>query len=119
MMIPIPGWRGFDDEPLDDAWNKWGLGVVVPSLLALFGVSRMILRVAVLYGPRRTSLTLTGWDAIAFGAGWVGVAIFLHAHYHWNLSRSLRAYADLGKIFGIILGMLAIGFVIVRSVSLI
>ena len=117
MMIHIPGWWGFDDEPLDDAWNKWGLGVVVPSLIALFGVSRMILRVAVLYGPRRTSLTLTGWDAIAFGASLIGVAIFMHAHYHWNLSRSLAAYADLGKVFGIILGVVAIGFVVVRNIS--
>ena len=118
-MILGSGFGGWDDEPLDDAWNKWVLGVVVPSLLALFGASKLIWPHAVLWGRRRMSLTLTGWDAVVFGLCWIGVALFLHAHYHWSLSNRLAEYADLGRAIGIMVGVLAFGFVLVRNVTLI
>jgi hypothetical protein len=37
-----------EEEPMDDAWSKWVLGVVEPSLIAGYGLSRVILRHAVL-----------------------------------------------------------------------
>ncbi len=118
-MMRGSGFGGWDDEPIDDAWNKWGQGVVIPSLLALFGASKLIWPHAVLWGRRGMSLTLSGWDAVAFGLCWIGVALFMHAHYHWSLSNRLAEYADLGRAIGIIVGLLAFGFVVVRNMSLV
>lgn len=108
-----------DDEPMGDAWSKWGLGVVVPSLIATYGLSRVILRHAVLYGRRGASMPLTGWDAIVFGIAVLGAALFMHAHYFWSNSNRLAEYAELGKVIGLLVGLSGIGFVVVRNFTLI
>ena len=110
---------GFDDEPMNDAWTKWGLGVVVPSLIAAYGLSRVILRHAVLYGRRGASMPLSGWDAIVFGIAILGAALFMHAHYFWSNSNRLAEYADLGKVIGLLIGLSGLGFVVVRNFTLI
>lgn len=109
----------FDDDAMSDAWSKWGLGVVVPSLIAAYGLSRVILRHAVLYGRRGTSMPLSGWDAVVFGIAIIGAALFMHAHFFWSNSNRLAEYADLGKVVGLLVGVAGIGFVIVRNFTLI
>ena len=109
----------FDDEPMGDTWSKWVLGVVVPSLIAIYGFSRVILRHAVLYGRRGASMPLSGWDAVVFGIAIVGAALFMHAHYFWSNSNRLAEYAELGKVIGLLVGLSGFGFVVVRNFSLI
>jgi len=110
---------GFDDEPMGDAWSKWGLGIVVPSLIATYGLSRVVLRHAVLFGRRGFSMPLSGWDAVVFGFAILGAALFMHAHYFWSNSNRLAEYAELGKVIGFLVGVVGIGFVVVRNFTLI
>jgi hypothetical protein len=106
-----------DDEPLDDHWNKWGLGGVVPCVIGLYGLAKIMSCQAILYGFKGRPITLTGWDAIAFGIGLLGAAFLMHAHYHWSLSRRLVEYASLGKVMGLFVAVLFLGFVIVRNAA--
>ena len=119
MFRRPPLFDSFDDEPLGDAWSKWGLGIAVPSLIAAYGLSRVILRHAVLYGRRGTSMPLSGWDAVVFGIAILGVALCMHAHYFWSNSNRLAEYAELGKVIGLLVGVSGFGFVVVRNFSLI
>lgn len=107
----------WDDDPLDDTWNKWVVGLAVPIGLALLGLSKFIWPHAVLYGSRGRSLTLTGWDAVLYGAAFLGAALFLHARFHWALTKRLAPYADLGKVLGLIVGIVAVGSLIVRNMG--
>lgn len=107
------------DEPMGDAWSKWGLGVVVPILIATYGLSRAILRHVVLFGRRGSSMPLSGWDAVVFGIAVLGVALFMHAHYFWSNSNRLAEYAELGKVIGLLVGLSGLAFVVVRNFTLI
>ena len=118
-MLPRIPLFDLDDDPPTDAWSKWGVGIAVPVVIAIYGISRVILRQAILYGTRGRTMTMTGWDAVAFGITILAVALFLHTRFFWSNSERLREFAGLGQILSMIAGIVGLGFVIVRNFTLI
>lgn len=118
MFIRIPQFE-LDEDPPSDAWSKWAIGLVVPCLILLYGVSRIVFKQAVLYGTRGRSMPLGGWDAVALGVAIVAVALFLHSRYFWSNTNRMLPFAGLGQAVAMLAGILGIGFVSVRNFSLI
>jgi len=72
-------------------------GAVVPLLLwgyGLYGMISLHIVVPVRYGK----LTLTGADAVLFGAAMILAGGFIHVHYIWTVSPKLYRYAGLLKV---------------------
>jgi hypothetical protein len=114
----------FDDNdgPAGDGWSKWAWGVVAPLLIAIFGASRFYFQQFTLggggqFGSGGHRMLLTGYDAIAMGIASIAVALFLHSRYFLSDTKRFGAYADLGKVISLVVGIVAIGFVVVRNSS--
>jgi hypothetical protein len=56
-----------------------------------------------------------GLNAVAFGAAWVAVAVFVHCHYFWGNIYSQSWFAVLGKIIAACGFIAAIVFVLIRN----
>ena len=115
MFFRIPIFDAESDGPSDPI-SKWGLGVVLPSLLAMFGASRFYYQQAIMIGTRGEQLVLTGGDAIAFGVIVVAVALFVHAHYFLANFDRLADYAGLGKVVSLLIGLLSFGYIVIHIV---
>ena len=118
MILRIPIFD-IDDDPPNDPWSKWGIGIVVPCLIGGYGITRILFRHAVLHGRRGMSMTLNGWDAVMLGLAILAVALFLHSRYFWSNTDRLASYAGLGQFVALLLGIAGIGFVVVRNFTLI
>jgi hypothetical protein len=118
MITRIPLFD-LDDDPPTDAWSMWGVGITIPSLIVLVGISRIVFKSGVLYGTRGRSMPLTGWDAVAFGIAIIAAGLFLHTRYFWSNTSRLLPFAGLGQAVAMLAGILGLGFVIVRNFSLI
>lgn len=114
----IPKFNSDDDAP-NDLWSIWGLGVAISSLVAIYGVSCVLSKHAILMGRFQRRMVLSGDDAIAYGLAVIAAALFLNAHYFWSNSTRLAEYAGTGKIVSLLSGILCIGFVIVRNIAVI
>ena len=58
MFRWLPIFDEENDGP-DDAWSRWGWGVAVPILMAIFGVSRIVIQQATLNGFRGEAMKET------------------------------------------------------------
>jgi hypothetical protein len=79
----------------------------VPALIFSYGIWILITREGE-FGSYIT-MTLHGYNAIAFGAAMISAAIFLHCHYFWGNIYNQAWFAVLGKIIaatGFIAGLL-------------
>ena len=91
---------GLDDEPQGDGWERWAYGVLAPLPFLYFGALWIITRHAVLSGRRgETVLVLDGTAAVVAGLSPLCLALLLHFHYFWGLSktRALRQWYVAGK----------------------
>jgi hypothetical protein len=116
MFPRLPLFDAESDAPTD-SWSKWGMGIALPAVIAVYGLSRVILLKAALMGRRGHQISLTGWDAVAYGIAVMAVALFLNVHYFWSNSERLAEYVDLGKAVALLMGIASIGFIVVRNVS--
>lgn len=110
---PGPYDDDWEDQPKQGRFFQWGLGIILPLLLATYGSTIIITRSAS-FG-RDFAVILHSWNAIAFGAAWVSAALFLHCHYFWGNMFNQAWGAVLGKIIaagGFIGGL---GFLIVHN----
>jgi hypothetical protein len=103
----------WEDQPGQGPWYQWGLGVLVPLLLLGYGVWVVVTR-EVQWGSR-SSVTFRGLNAVAFGAAWISVAVFVHCHYFWGNIYNQSLFAVLGKIIAACGFIAAIVFVLIRN----
>lgn len=96
------------EDPPDTPWAKWGSGVAVPSVLALWGCRVMWLQNTVL-GFGRRKVEMAGPGAWWIGVAILGVAGWFHFHYFWTNHPKLWRYAELGKITALIALLVGIG----------
>jgi hypothetical protein len=97
----------WEDQPAQSAFHKWVLGVLAPALILSYGIWILITREAE-FGSYIT-MTLHGYNAIAFGTAMISAAVFLHCHYFWGNIYNQAWFAVLGKIIaatGFISGLL-------------
>lgn len=118
-MIPRISVFDFDDDAPSNNWSKWGMGLAIPLVIAVMGVSKTISQHASLLGFRRQRMPLTGWDAVAFGIVLLAVAFFMHSHYFWSNTRRMIEYVDLGRAIALLAGIASLGFIVVRNFSLV
>ena len=118
MLWPRP----YNPTPYDDDWedqpgqgpvHQWGLGVLVPLILAGYGL-RGIVRQEVLFGGT-IQMTLHGVNAAAFGVAWISAGLFLHCHYFWGNVYNHAWIAVLGKIVSACGFIGGLGLVLVRN----
>jgi len=118
MLWPRP----YNPTPYDDDWedqpgqgpvHQWGLGVLVPLILAGYGL-RGIVRQEVLFGGT-IQMTFHGLNAAAFGVAGVSAAVFLHCHYFWGNVYNQAWFAVLGKIVSACGFVGGLGLVLVRN----
>src|SRR4051812_7212338 len=103
----------WEDQPGRGAVYQWGVGVLVALGLAGYGVYAIVMR-QVEWGSR-VSMSLRGWNAVAFGVAWASAGVFVHCHYFWGNIYNQAWFAVLGKIVaacGVIGGL---GVVLVRN----
>ncbi|HET6426318.1 MAG TPA: hypothetical protein VFG20_21680 [Planctomycetaceae bacterium] len=104
----------FDEDPVPDAWNRWGVGVALPVLLT--GTAVAVMRRTSIEIPfRRRELKLQGWDLTAFGIGLIAVAVFCFAHYHATGTERFHFARQITRLAALIVGLLAIGVIIVHQ----
>ena len=72
----------WEDQPAQSFFHKWGLGVVLPLIVAGFGFFAVLMRHAVVEDNAR--LELHGLNAVALGVAVMSAAFFLHCHYFWG-----------------------------------
>jgi hypothetical protein len=63
--------------------SQWLLGVIVPVLVAIYGAYCLVVQHG---GFRRgdTTISFTGWGAIAFGLFWISFGSTLHHIVFWG-----------------------------------
>jgi hypothetical protein len=102
----------FDEDPLPDAWNRWGLGVAVPVVLTISAASVMT-RNAVHIPGRRGGLNLQGHDVTALAVLLFAVAILCFAHFYGT--ERYHFVRQLTRLAAMIGGLIAIGAIIVHQ----
>jgi hypothetical protein len=110
---PAPYDDDWEDQPGQGPVQQWGLGVLVPLVLAGYGL-RGIVRQEVLFGGT-IQMTFHGLNAAAFGVAWVSAAVFLHCHYFWGNVYNQAWFAVLGKIVSACGFIGGLGLVLVRN----
>jgi hypothetical protein len=87
------------NEPLKHI-NIWA-GIVIPVLIAAYGLRCIITRTAALPADPHGWLRLLGRDAMAMGLGWLMAAWALHAHFVWCRLPRLWPIAQVLKWLGL------------------
>src|SRR5438105_11466950 len=103
----------WEDQPGQGPFYQWGVGGLVALGLAGYGIYAIVLRQVEFGG--RVSMTLRGWNAVAFGAAWVSAGVFVHCHYFWGNIYNQGWVAVLGKIVSACGFIAGLGFVLVRN----
>ena len=108
---PGPYDDDFEDQPGQGGFYQFGLGIMLPLVIAIAGVYALVTQQAE-YG--RVPLKLTGTNAIAFGVAAIAAAVFAHCHYFWGNIYNQAWFAVLGKILAACAFIAALGTIIVR-----
>jgi hypothetical protein len=103
----------WEDQPGQGPFYQWGIGGLVALALVGYGVYAIVMREVEF--PGRVSMTLRGWNAIAFGVAWVSAGVFVHCHYFWGNIYNQAWVAVLGKIISACGFIAGLGFVLVRN----
>ena len=103
----------WEDQPGQGPFYQWGLGGVAALVLVGYGVYAIVMRQVEFGG--RVSMTLRGWNAVAFGVAWVSAGVFVHCHYFWGNIYNQGWVAVLGKIVSACGFIAGLGFVLVRN----
>jgi len=92
----------------DNPYNRWGGGVVLPSVLLLLSAPILWHQRTFFYlGKHNTvPVTLTGFDAVVAALCILFPALYLHCHFFWSLNERLNPYAFAGKLLS------ALGFAV-------
>jgi hypothetical protein len=106
-----------DDDPPNDGWTKWGLGLAIPLLLGLFGLSRIIIQHATVYHRGHFVRHVSGREVIASGILLVAVSVFMHGRYYMPNSKGMGEFAGLVKVVALAVFIVAGAFLLVYRVS--
>jgi hypothetical protein len=100
------------DIPASGPLPQWLGGIIIPVALLAYGISRIVVRHAILGG--RIPIDLHGPTAVALGIASLSLGVFLHCHYFWGNLYHLSAAAVLGKIVALIGFIISVGYIIVQ-----
>lgn len=100
----------FSNDPARSTFSRNAGGILAPLFLAYIGLSDMIRAEGTIYGRGGGRLELSGTTAIAYGAAFVALALFVHCHFFWTASEKLCDWADTGKTISLGLFALAAGW---------
>lgn len=104
----------FDDDPLPDVWNRWGLGVALP-VGATLTAAAVMRRASIEIPFRRREFKLHGADVTALAIGLLAVAGFCFAHFHGTGTERFHLGRQLTRIATLITGLIALGVIIVHQ----
>lgn len=99
----------FSNDPARSTFSRNAGGILAPLVLAYIGLSDMIWAEGTIYGRGGGRLELSGTAAVAYGAAFVALALFVHCHFFWTASEKLCEWADTGKTISLCLFALAAG----------
>jgi hypothetical protein len=93
-----------------DIFYAWAIGVVVATLLAIYGSVCIRTQSAMLTGGTDTDLALgtspsmecRDASAIAIGVTSIAFASLLHFHFFWSWRHRFLGYAQIGKVLSLI-----------------
>ena len=101
----------WEDQPAQGVFHQWGFGVLLPLLVAAYGVHAILAKQAML---GRVPFELRGVNAMALGAALLGASFFLHFHYFWGNVYNQAWFAVLGKILSACAFIAGLGTIVVR-----
>lgn len=110
---PTPYDDDWEDQPGQGPLYKWGLGVLLPLALIGYGIYGIAAQ-EISFGLR-TSMTLRGLNAVAFGIAWVSAGVFAHCHFFWGNIYDQAWLAVLGKIVAGVGFIAGLAFVLVHN----
>ena len=91
-------------DPVDLAWRRWGLGLVLPLLLAGWGIVSIVTRHAYLPGRRGNGLSLHGTAAVCLGISCLGFGLALFFSLFFEDSEALAGKEAWGMAAGLTVG---------------
>ena len=97
-------------------WKRWGLGVGGAVALVGYGVRCVALGRAWLPG-RQGGIELVGATALALGIAYVALGALLHFSCFWEEHPKLWRFSAAGKLAAVVAFIAALGYVLVRSLS--
>ena len=98
----------FEDQPSQGAFYQWGLGMIVPLGLLIYGL--IILHDQEATWGNEITMTLHDMNAVAYGVSVLSIAAFLHFHYFWGNIYEQIWFAVLGKILAACVFILSTGY---------
>ena len=114
----IGGLSGDASDP--DPFARWGNGVFFASIPLYFGIMAIIHQGTLFLGGgtgrRLTLVTYHGKEAIGLGVMYLGLALFMHAHYFWSVSNRFYFLSQILKPIALLTISGSIIYVIVRLV---
>jgi hypothetical protein len=109
---PNPYDDDWEDQPGHSGFHQYGLGVMLPVVIAIHAISVFAAGQAVVGG--RVTMTLRDSNALAYALAAASLSVFLHCHYYWGNVYNQAWPAVLGKIFSAGVFITALAFLIVR-----
>jgi hypothetical protein len=100
---------GITDNSTENRISKLLMGIIVPALPVLYGVSSVLSRHSKFIGRGRMA-DLSGLAAVAAGIGYLSLGLFIHVHYCWKDHPKLAGGADAASVFLILVVGLALLF---------
>ncbi len=107
------------DAPSGGPVQKWGVGIALAAITALYGVSCCLSQRATWFSSNRHGygswlVELTGASAVCVGLLFICVGLFMHFQWFWGSHEKLQRYFEIGKyasVCGVVASMA--GYVVV------
>jgi hypothetical protein len=118
----MPSRQPYDPGPYDDDWedqpaqspfHQWVLGLLLPLLLAGYGIYG-IANQQIEFGGRVLA-TFRGLNATALGVAAIAAGLFVHCHYFWGNIYDQAWFAVLGKIVAACVFIAGLVFLLIRN----
>jgi hypothetical protein len=85
-------------------------GVIIPLAVWGYGVYACIMQNAILPGKNGKLLKLNGITAISYGIALIGLAVFLHFCFWWEIEHRKYHIAKICAILAMVIFIIAYGF---------
>ena len=106
-----------DDADQDDWISRWGNGFGFASIPFVIGIMAMTYRSCWFIGGKPIRLVRYGDDqAVAIGVMYLGVALFMNAHYFWSASNRYYFVSQLLKPAALLILICSVSYVAVDLV---
>lgn len=107
----------FEEDPLPDHWNRWGLGCG-GALLTIATAAAVAPRTTVSISGRRGGLNLQGNDVTALAIILTALAVFLHVHFFWTGTERLAAAREILRVMALAAGLIAFGAILFHQIPI-